>query len=232
MSTADSEHPGVREQHLLRKRNNPLFPPELQEVSNEDLATARLQDGLEMDRFLGEFQTLVQRAVELEPNTPSETILEIKEQLDQAYQRACALPGDQSAVKQAIGKLVQLIMQAVRAGIGNDAYAERQLEEEDLARQAHYELQEVALVAALTHADSPIAENELIPSLLSEDDTSLVRCLFLFDAAQLAVICSDGERYLQSMDPEHHFEDAWRRLGFIRHAWVHLEPDAADKKAQ
>jgi hypothetical protein len=216
MRKAIDTRPGVREAHLLRKRDNPLFSRAAREISNEELASARMEDGMEMDRFIQEFQALVQRAVALEPNTPSETILELKEELDRGYQQACALPGDQSAVKQAIRKLLGVIMRAVRSGIGNDAYAAQQLDEEDMARQAHFELQELPLVAALTHPESPVAADELIPSLLSEDDASLERCLILFDEQQLAEICHDAAQYLQRIDPDRQLGDAWRRLDLIR----------------
>ncbi len=208
--------PGVREAHLLRKKDNPLFPPASRDVSNEALAGARLDDGQDLDRFMQSFQTLVQRAVALPPNAPSETVLEIKEQLDHSYQMACALPGDQSHIKQAIGKLLVVIMNAVRAGIGEDAYAARQLEEEVLAREAHFALQELPLVAALTHADSPIAEDELVPSLLSEEDARLERTLALFDAEQLDLLCRDARQWLQRADPERELDDAWRRLALIQ----------------
>jgi hypothetical protein len=216
MRKTANERPGVREAHLLRKQDNPLFPAAARQVSSDALAAARLQDGLEMDQFMEAFQALVQRAVALDPNTPSDTILELKEQLDQSYQQACALPGDQSQIKNAIRKLVEVIMRAIRSGIGNDAYAARQLEEEDMARLAHFELQELPLVAALTHPDSPIAADELIPSLLSEDDASLERCLIVFDDTQLATICHAAENYLQRIDPDRQIPAAWRRLDLIR----------------
>ena len=127
MSTPFPEHTGIREQHLLRKKDNPLFEDSERDVSNEALAKARMEDGVEMDAFMSEFQTLVQRAAALEANTPSETILEIKEQLDRSYQQCCALPGDQATVKAAIRKLIETIMRAVESGIGNDAYAQRKL---------------------------------------------------------------------------------------------------------
>jgi len=227
MTPQTENRPGVRERHLLRKRNNPLFSVTEREVSNEALAEARLADGLEMDRFLQEFQTLVKRAVELDPNTPSETILEIKEQLDHSYQRVCALPGDQSAIKQAIRQLIEVIMKAVRSGIGNDAYAERQLEEEVIAREAHFELQELSLVAALTHADSPVSEEEFVPSLLSEVDEKLERCLLLFDEGQLAAISNDAEVFLEKTDPDKQLVDAWRRLALIQDYYRRLLPDTA-----
>jgi hypothetical protein len=218
------ERPGVREAHLLRKKDNPLFPEASREVSNAALAAARLRDGADRDQFVQEFQALVQRAVALEPNTPSDTILELKEQLDHSYQRACALPGDQSHIKDAIRKLVAVIMGAVRSGIGNDAYAAQQLDEEELARQAHFELQELPLVAALTHPEAPIAAADLIPSLLSEDDASLERCLLLFDDSQLATIIHDAEAYLQAVDPDRQMPAAWRRLDLIGEAYRSSAP--------
>jgi hypothetical protein len=214
MYTADYR-PGVREAHLLRKKNNPLFDAASREVSNDTLAEARLRDGMERDQFMQDFQSLVQRTAALEPNTPSETILELKEELDRCYQRACGLPGDQTEIKQAIRRLVDIIMRAVRGGIGNDAYAARQLDEEELARQTHFQLQELPLVAALTHSDSPIAPDELVPSLLSEEDNNLERCLMIFDDRQLAAICHSAEQYLQKADPDKKLIDAWRRLNII-----------------
>ncbi len=226
MTNKADARPGVREAHLLRRKNNPLFDAAVREVSNEALAKARLEDGMEMDRFMQDFQALVQRAVALEPNTPSETILELKEALDRCYQQACGLPGDQAPVKQAIRKLVDVIMNAVRSGIGNDAYAARQLDEEDMARQTHFQLQELPLVAGLTHADSPIAENELVPSLLSEDDSSLRSCLMLFDDSQLATICHDAGQLLADIDPGKRFSDAWRRLEIIRDYYRSITPES------
>lgn len=212
MRAENTEKPGIREQHLLRRRNNPLFDEARREVASEDLATARLDDGLELDRFMEAFQSLVQRAIDLKPNTPSEDVLEIKAALDKAYQQACALPGDQSQVKQAITQLVSAIMRAIRNGIGNDALAAQELDDEETARRTHFSLQELPLVSALTHPESPIGENELIPSLLSEPEQTLAPSLTIFDSEQMAVLCEDARAFLLQQDPERSLEDAWRRL--------------------
>lgn len=226
MQNKDPERPGVREAHLLRKMDNPLFPPAARQVSADALAAARLQDGLERDRFMQEFQALIERAVALEPNAPSDEVLAIKEQLDHSYQKACALPGDQSHIKEAIRKLLAVVMRAVRSGIGNDAYAARQLDEEAQAREAHFALQELSLVAALTHAESPVAEDELVPALLSEDDDSLERCLLLFDDNQLAAICHAAGRWLEEIDPQRNIPGAWRRLDLVEAYYRSLGPPA------
>jgi len=222
MDTAFPEHTGIREQHLLRKKDNPLFDASERDVSNEVLARARMEDGVEMDAFMSDFQVLVERSVALEPNTPSETILEIKEQLDRSYQQCCALPGDQSAIKTAIRKLIETIMRAVEAGIGNDAYARQQLEDEVMAREMHFRLQELPLVAALTAADSPVAENELIPSLLSEPIETLASTLQLFDETQLAAIFNEASAFLEQKDPERKLVDAWQRLQLVEQTWQNM----------
>ncbi len=85
MRSEDNEKPGIREQHLLRRNGNPLFNTSRREVRSEDFASARLDDGQELDQFMDEFQLLVQRAVDLKPNAPTETVLEIKASLDKSY---------------------------------------------------------------------------------------------------------------------------------------------------
>jgi hypothetical protein len=219
---------GIREQHLLRRKQNPLFDEKKSDVSNEDLARARLDDGVEMDRFMNDFQQLVQKAVDLKPNAPSETILDIKQELDRSYQQACALPGDQAHIKNAIEKLLMHIMQAIRAGAGNDAYAKQQLDDEETARKVHFEMQELPLVAALTHPHSPIAEDELIPSLLSEPTETLIRTLQLFDENQMAAIQSGAQSLLKQRDPQRALADAWQRLKVIEsyHRDIKLESGA------
>ena len=226
MNYVPKDRPGVREQQLLRKMNNPLFGAVRSKVGKDDLAQARLQDGVEKDRFLTAFQALVQQAVDLQPDAPSETVLEIKAELDHSYQQACALPGDMTPIKESIIRLVDLIMQAIRAGAGNDAHVQQQLIEEDIARKAHYELQEIPLVAALMHPDSPVAADELIPSLLSEAEQSLAATLTLFDEQQMAALCHDARVFLAQHDPERRLADAWARLQLIEDHYRRLQPSA------
>jgi len=183
-----------------------------------------------MDRFMNDFQLLVQKAVDLKPNTPSETILEIKQDLDRSYQQTCALPGDQEHIKSAIEKLLTHIMQAIRAGAGNDAYAKQQLDDEETARKLHFELQELPLVSALTHPQSPIAEDELIPSLLSEPAETLVRTLQLFDENQMAAILSGAEALLKQRDPQRALADAWQGLKLIEAGYHDVQPGSATNK--
>ncbi len=228
MNTDTKHKPGIREQHLLRKKHNPLFAGEQSDVGADELVRARIDDGAEMDVFLRDFQQLVQQAVDLEPNTPSDTILEIKQELDRSYQQACTLPGDQEQIKTAIKKLLASIMHAIRVGAADDSYAQQQLDEEDAARKLHFELQELPLVSALTHPQSPIAADELIPSLLSEPAETLLPSLQIFDENQIASILLGAETLLKEKDPQHKLDEAWQRLRLIE-TWHHtVQPNSGN----
>jgi hypothetical protein len=227
MNRSSKDKPGVREQHLLRKKHNPLFEEKQRDISTEHLARARLEDGVELDKFMHEFHLLIQKAVDLEANAATETILEIKQQLDRSYQQACALPGDQQQIKSAIRKLLASIMRAIRTGAGSDAYAQQQLDDEDTARKLHFELQELPLVAALTHPHSPINEDELIASLLSEPAETLAPTLQLFDENQMATILSGAQALLRQRDPQRAFGEAWQNMRQIEACYHNMQADSA-----
>jgi len=183
-----SEYPGRRERHLLRKRNNPLFPDTDQAPTTEAVQEAQRLDHEELVDFIGKFRSLVQQAIGLKPSEESEVILKLKEDLDKAYEQACGLADDQTETKEAIKKLVGVIMNSVEAGAGNDQVALNELAQERIARAAHYELLEHPLVADLLYPESPIKEDELVPTLLSAPEAEFNAAISLFDAPQLRAI--------------------------------------------
>ncbi len=194
--------PGMYERYLLRKQNNWLFPADEQLTTGEQLIDAQMRDQQALEKFQQHFQSLVQRAVTLEANTASETVLELKEALDRSYQITATLPGDQTAVRQAIEKLIEAIMRSVWREVGEDAYAQQQLRDEESARKTHFRLQLNALVADLTAEESPVSEAELVPCLLSEKPESLRQVLGIFDEQQLVILCQQADALLDRLDPD------------------------------
>jgi hypothetical protein len=194
----DADAPGRRERHLQRRRDNPLFgnPPPC--VSAQAVEDARRTDRAESQAFHERFLALVQEAAELKPTAESADILRLKEGLDQAYEQACGLGGDQSQPKRAIRRLTELIMQAVERGAGNDPTARAELAQEASARAMHYRLLEHDLVADLLAPDSPIAPDELLPTLLSSDPSAFAAALELFDQGQLQALLADAEALLDA----------------------------------
>ena len=213
MSLQFSKQPGPRERHLRRKANNPLFPAAVRNVSQQDIDGAREQDDMELITFMNGFQLLVQEAIDLKPETDSDTILSLKDRLDKSYAHCCALPGDQSQIKQAVRKLIEAVMGAVRSGAGMDPKALQELDEEQQAREIHFALHDQQLVADLMLEDSPILEDELIPSLLNEKNEGLIATLNLFEEEALSAIYLQAKDLLQSINnSETQLPAAWQNL--------------------
>jgi len=191
-----SERPGRHERHYRRKAGNPLFVDTAVEATDSALLDAQRRDHEELVAFMSGLRDLVQRAVDLRPNEDSQVVLDLKSELDRAYETASALAEDQSGNKDAIRQLTSIVMAAVRASAGPDAMAARQLDEEDEARRIHYLLLEHALVAELLAPDSLILPRELAPTLLSAEESALDAALELFDADQLTLLCRDARAVL------------------------------------
>jgi hypothetical protein len=207
---------GMRERHLARKRDNPLFPPDVRSVDERDLDHARNEDRHRLERFRERFNDQLEKALTLSSNAPSETVLALKEALDESFQISCTLPGEVEEIQTAIRKMIGAIMEAIKRGAGDDAYAQRQLRDEETARQVHFQLQQVPLIADLTAADSPIAEQELIPTLLSEAPAVLYQVLEIFDEEQLDMLLQQASDFLSQVDPDARQKTAWANLDVIR----------------
>lgn len=192
--------PGRRERHLRRRHENPLFAWPLAAVESEALLAAQKADHEEMEAFRELFRALVRKAVELPTNAGSETVLGLKEELEKLYEKACGLTEEHEQEKDALKKLIALIMKAVRQAAGNDPLARRELDEAEQARAIHFRLLEQALVADILHPESPIGPDELVPSLLTASTEELEAALELFDADQLALIVAQGRDLLDGLE--------------------------------
>lgn len=217
MSLIFSSHPGIRERHLIRQYKNPLFPEQRREFSEQRLLGARYMDEQEQDDFIAVFQGLIEEVTLLNANEGSEKMLDLKSRLDQCYEQCCGLAGDNDAEKQAIIKLVGIIMSAIWQSAKGDAEAEINLQEEELARTTHYRLLQFPLVVDLLRPKSPIMEDELAATLLSETEDSVTAAFYLFDAQQRESLCQQAVVLLD--EKLHHQQDlpeAWKRLKLMQ----------------
>jgi hypothetical protein len=196
MNLLFSERPGRFERHLMRKYDNPLFASPDRQLTQEQLTEAQRLDHEELVAYIENLRKLVGEAVALGPHEQSEVILDLKERLDQSYEHACRLADDQTPNKEAILKLVEVIMRAVWKGAGNDTLAHQELQQEEAARRSHFELLEFPLVADLLDPESLIHKDELLPVLLSAEQDEFDAAVSLFDPTQLAELCQQGETFI------------------------------------
>ena len=199
MSLIFSQLPGRHERHPQRKKDNPLFPESERGITASQLLEAQRQDHEELVEFITGLRSLVKRVAQLKPNEESAVIIEIKEQLDVAYEQASVLVDDQADAKNAIKRLTQVIMNTIRSNASRDHMALEELKQEQEARNTHYSLLQYPIVADLLHPESPILENDLAPSLLSESSQGLQAAMELFDSTQLQIICEDASKLLRHL---------------------------------
>lgn len=192
-----SSKPGMRERHLRRKYQNPLFGDVT--ITVADIEQAQREDEEEVNQFVNHFRDLVQQSVELDPNADADVVLKLKEMLDKSYEQCAGLVGDQEELKGMIKRLLQSIMQAMWKGVGQDAQAHSKLQNEEQARQAHFALLEYPLVGDLIRPDSLIDETELVAVLLSESADNVRMAMQLFSPEQQAQLCQQAVELIERM---------------------------------
>lgn len=214
---------GMYERHLRRKDGNPLFAVPPVEYRSEDYTEARRLDTHELNTFHNEMQQVIQQAIDLPANAPSELVLELRAKLDQLYTRCSGFGGSCGSHKQAIRKLIEIVMNAVWQAVADDPQARMELESEEVARQKHFCLLEYSLVADLIRPDTPICTDELVPTLLHADEDELEAVLWLFEPEQLRDVYEHALALLeQRKEQGYELPEARERLESI---CEHLECD-------
>ena len=199
-----SENPGAHERHLIRRSNNVLFGLRQTEVDSDSLQTMQKLDHDILQQFMLDFRNVVTKSVSLKPNEDSDVILEVKDKLDKLYAASVCVADDQTRVQESIKKLLKVVMNAVRKGAGTDAHALQELEQEESAREANFAFLQSKLVADILDPDSPIENDDLIPTLLSADKDDLALAAQLFDKEQMTFLLSEAEALIDRLDKEGH----------------------------
>lgn len=216
MAPEFSSKPGRCERHLQRKFNNPIFPVEVRVVSQDQVEAARALDDEEFQHFSDDYQAILQEIADLAQNVDSEVVLKLKQRLDQLYEQVCGLGGDRTAEKRGLTKLHQAVNQAITTGAAGDPTAEEKLSQETQARDIHWQLLEEPLVADLLRPDSPISQDDLLPSLLSEDAGSFGVAMGMFDPEQRRSLLTQAEAWLKDREEEPGLDNARARVEFLR----------------
>ena len=211
-----SENPGSYERHLIRRNKNVLFGDRQTGMTQDEQMEAQQKDHDTLLSFTTEFQEVLEATVELKPNSDSDIVLKLKERLDKLYEASCVVPDEQTEIRGHIQKLLEIIMSSVRTGAGNDTKAHQELDQEETARKAHFEMLETSLIADLLNPDSPIAQEDLVPTLLSAEKEDLAPAVQLFDENHLMLIVREGTALLNDLEAsEYDINNAAENLVFI-----------------
>jgi hypothetical protein len=85
-----------------------------------------------------------------------------------------------------------------------------------LARQQHYCLLEYPLISDLMRPDTPVTQDELIPTLLQADEDELEAVMWMFEPEQLINIREEASQLLKDLQKQgFDLPDAWENLQAI-----------------
>jgi len=197
-----SARPACFEAHVRRRNRNPLFPVERRRPTQDDVNEARKRDEAELAGFYQDFRQMLAAIGKLPPHVDSDVILEYKVKTESLYETCAGFGGDHSADKKGLERLHQLIMTKMVSGAENDPYAQWQLEQGEEARMMHQRLLEFPLVAQLLRPDSPVVRDELVASLLSEDEDVIQAAMAMFKPEQRDALVTAAEALLSSLTDE------------------------------
>jgi hypothetical protein len=211
-----STQPGCWERHLQRRYDNPLFTHGKRVVVQADIIKAQQQDEADRRAFQQTFEVLLQEITTLNAQVEVDIVLKLKMRIDGLYEQCARLGGDFTAEKQGLRQLIHLIMQSIwNSGIHN-AEVRAFLEKEAKASEQHFNLLEYPLIADLLHPHSPISIEDIIPTLLTEEEVSLQAAMHLFTAQQQQILYSEAKNLLMQLKQEGYaLPVAWKRLALL-----------------
>lgn len=204
-----SSHPGAYERHIIRQYDH----PKLFKVSNLEqtkLKEAQQKDQQDAEAFQEKLVGLVQKAIDLESQTDSQILLDLKADLEQAYTYACSLSGDQSVNKQSLNQLITVLLSTINGQIEQDTLAIKEMQMEKEAREIHFKMIENPLIADLLREFSPIPPNQLLETLLSESIDSCYQCLSMFDDDQIVTLIEQGLLLEQRLSKQNAWLDQYQ----------------------
>ena len=141
----------------------------------------------------------MQQAAKLAGSVDAEVVLDLKQELERLYVHSTSLGGDLDQYRDALRKLIQVCMATIGKGASDDVIALQRLEQETQAREVFFNLLDTPLVADLIRGDEIVKAHELIPTLLSEDQDSLLRVLELFDEQQIDHLVASAKEFIQQL---------------------------------
>ena len=210
-----SAYPGSWERQLQRQYDNSLFS-HLPPITQSRIDDAQRKDEAERRTFMQTFQKLLQQVADLDAQVKVEVILKLKDQIESLYEQCAAIGGHFRAEKQGLSKLHELIIQSILENVTLDQNTKNQLLQEVVEQKKHAALLEYPLVAHLLHPQSPIPQDEIVPTLLTEDEASLRAAMSLFAIPQKQILYQEAKQLLTRLKGEGYLLPiGWKRLEVI-----------------
>lgn len=156
-----SKLPGCFERHLQRRYKSILFPQERRFISKKEIEEARKKDELDKERFIQEIKNFADQLKSQQNLSPQEAI-SVSRKAQSLIEKAASIGGDLQNEIQALETIEKDIERSVNEVMPEGA---------DLGKLlgSYSSINRIPFMAQLQRKDAPILKNEEVPTLLSED---------------------------------------------------------------
>ncbi|RRH87460.1 hypothetical protein EH240_36140 [Mesorhizobium tamadayense] len=182
-----SENPGAREAYLIKRWNNPYFAPSRRTVLREDVSEARKNDS---DKFLlaqGLFSALAKEVEELPSPMTTADLHKVRESLDELIQFAVSVGGPAKDIALKADRIRDAVIMTMREAFSGDADTLMKIERADAFHRDHTRKFYLPIVAEILSKEKTTPGEEFIPSLVSEDPTTISIVLDLLPEEDRAI---------------------------------------------
>ena len=211
-----SKNPGCFERHLQRRDGNVLFPLERRNVSKEEIGQARRMDEKDQDNFLHDTVDFMNELNDSDELNPIQSAFDKLKKVQEFLEKAASIGGDLEKYILMLEKLEVSYTEFLNEAVpdGKDLIDQGQA----LSSQNR-----MPFFAHLKRKDSPILQDEQVPTLLSEDlDTIAVVGLLSRSFPNFKPAESDIKKKLDEAIRERFSRD---RARDILNAWNSIEQE-------
>jgi hypothetical protein len=198
-----SDSPGCWEQCLQTRYGNPLFVPERRIVTAPEVEAARRRDNEERENFRTAMMDVLTQVTSADHVMGYEEADSFRQRIEDLLQRAAAIGAEKE--RQQLWSLYK----AHTADIENSIQTWQHRKDEALqaARDAHQIAEERLIqfsgfVAQFMRKDSPISQAELIPYVLSQDPSTIIRFMLAVSDEHKKGLCDWAKALVAKAEKE------------------------------
>jgi len=201
VSLSWNDNLGAFEQHLQRRNNNPLFPPNRRVVTQADIDDARAHDQREYKELEARWVRFLEDIPRLPDIVSPSQINEFRERMEELIGDAVGVGGPAFQLAARMKEHRQGLIESWREAISGNAEALRRLDKADEHWHTGTAIFHSPFIAQMTRKDGPIPSGDAIPALLSEKPETIATVMSMSgfkDPQKKAIIQAEAASILST----------------------------------
>lgn len=215
-----SSNPGAYETHLMRRRNNPYFPESRRSVSHEDIEDAKKKDKDDYILCQQRLEHLGQEIKAPPQNATSGDLMALRKRIDDLIFFSMGIGGHATDIASKADQLREAVISDLRSAFAGDEETLSNIEKADTYHKDNVRKCYIPVIAQMRRENSPILEEEIIATVLSEDPSLIAIFMNSLPEDSRALVEIEGLKMLQeTLDNGHIDPQCEEKIFALRGEW-------------